>query len=140
MLIFGEGTMSRKVLTFGYDACHRWAVLRVAGYTVYACESIGELRDRLMKRSPVDAVIMVEDIVSVPEEAIAAAKSYFQGPLVLFQARPLCTYQDAFDLCVPMLSGPSVWLPKLEAFLDTHKDASHSKPETRTATLETTGR
>jgi len=103
--------MSRKILTFGYDACHRWAVLRLAGYTVHVCESIGELRDRLIKRSHVDAVIMVEDIVSVPPEAITAAKSYFNGPIVLFQARSRSAYKNSFDLCVPILSGPSVWLP-----------------------------
>ena len=113
--------MSRKILTFGYDACHRWAVLRLAGYTVHVCESIGELRDRLMKRAHVDAVIMVEDIVSVPPAAIAAARSYFNGPLVLFQARSGSAYRDSFDLCVPILSGPPVWLPKLESLLDSRR-------------------
>jgi len=109
--------MSRKILTFGYDACHRWAVLRLAGYTVHVCESITELRDRLMKGSHVDAVIMVEDIVSVPQEAITAAKSYFHGPLVLFQARSRSAHKDSFDLCVPILSGPSAWLPKIESLI-----------------------
>ncbi len=125
--------MSRKiVLTFGYDACHRWAVLRLAGFTVHVCASISELRDRLMKRGPVDAVIMVEDIVSVPPEAIAAAKSYFHGPLILFQARSRSAYKDSFDLCVPILSGPPVWLPKLEALIDSnHIDSkpSNQAPE-----------
>lgn len=113
--------MSRKILTFGYDACHRWAVLRLAGFTVHVCESITELRERLMKRAHVDAVIMVEDIVSIPPEAIAAARSYFNGPLVLFQARSGSAYKDSFDLCVPILSGPSVWLPKLEALFDSNR-------------------
>lgn len=124
---FFEGSMSRKILTFGYDACHRWAVLRLAGFTVQVCESIGELRDRLMKGSHVDAVIMVEDIVSVPQEAITATKSYFNGPLVLFQARTRSAYQGSFDLCVPILTGPSVWLPKLEALLDSDRTKSKSE-------------
>jgi len=118
--------MSREILTFGYDACHRWAVLRLAGYTVHVCESIGELRERLMKRAHVDAVIMVEDIVNVPQEAITAAKSYFHGPLVLFQARSRSAHQGSFDLCVPILSGPSAWLPKLEALLDSNRTTSKS--------------
>lgn len=122
--------MSRRILTFGYDACHRWAVLRLAGYTVHACESIGELRDILIKRSRVDAVIMVEDIVSVPPEAIVAARSYFSGPLVLFQARAKSIYKDSFDLCVPVLCGPSVWLPSLEALLETSQ--AKLKPESTT--------
>ena len=119
--------MSRKILTFGYDACHRWAVLRLAGFTVHVCESIGELRDLLIKRSQVDAVIMVEDIVSVPQEAIVAAKSYFDGPLVLFQARSKSAHKESFDLCVPILSGPSVWLPRLESLLESSRIDSNAE-------------
>jgi len=128
--------MSRKILTFGYDACHRWAVLRLAGFTVHVCESIGELRDLLIKRSQVDAVIMVEDIVSVPQEAIVAAKSYFDGPLVLFQARSKSAHKESFDLCVPILSGPSVWLPKLESLLDSIRiDSTAEMPAQSTAKM-----
>jgi len=136
MLIFSEGTMSRKILTFGYDACHRWAVLRLAGFTVHVCESIGELRDQLMKGSSVDAVAMVEDIVSLPQEAINAAKSYFNGPLVLFEARPHSKEKELFDLCVPILSGPSAWLPKIETLIQT----SHSNSASESAALETTAK
>ena len=126
--------MSRRILTFGYDACHRWAVLRLAGYTVHTCESIGELRDLLMKRSHVDAVIMVEDIVSVPHEAITAAQSYFDGPLVLFQARSRSPYKNFFDLCVPILSGPSAWLPTIEGLIQAgHSDSKSESKEPKVA-------
>jgi hypothetical protein len=114
--------MSRKLLTFGYDACHRWAVLRLAGFTVHACQSISELRERLIASRDVDAVVMVEDIVSVPQEALLYAKAYFDGPLVLFEARLQKEYRDSFDLCVPILTGPSEWLPQIEALID--KDLS----------------
>jgi hypothetical protein len=118
--------MSRKLLTFGYDACHRWAVLRVAGFTLHACQSISELRERLMVARDVDAVVMVEDIVSVPQEALLYAKAYFDGPLVLFEARLQKEYRDSFDLCVPILTGPSEWLPQIEALID--KDLSRPSP------------
>ena len=111
--------MSRNILTYGYDACHRWAVLRLAGFTVQPCESIAQLRDRLIKRTPADAIIMVEDIVSVPNEAITAAKSYFDGPLVLFESRSFAEHRGAFDLCIPILTSPSVWLEQLEALIQT---------------------
>lgn len=116
--------MTRKVLTFGYDACHRWAVLRLAGFTVQPCESIGQLRERLMVDRGVDAVIMVEDIVSLPREAITAAKSYFDGPLVLFESPARDDDHDSFDLCVPILTGPNEWLPKIEALIDQNGDRS----------------
>lgn len=121
LLTFGEGTMSRKILTFGYDACHRWAVLRLAGYTIQVCESISELRDQLMKGPELDAVLMVEDIVSVPQEAIIAARSYFDGPLVLFEAHARAKNREQFNLRVPILSGPSAWLPQIEALIKSHQ-------------------
>jgi len=113
--------MSRKILTFGYDACHRWAVLRLAGFTIQVCESISELRDQLMKRPEVDAVLMVEDIVSVPQEAITAARSYFDGPLVLFEAHSQAKNREQFNLRVPILSGPSAWLPQIEALIKSYQ-------------------
>ncbi|HEY1575740.1 MAG TPA: hypothetical protein VGF82_01530 [Terracidiphilus sp.] len=119
--------MSRKILTFGYDACHRWAVLRLAGFTVHVCESIGELRDLLLKPGNVDAVIMVEDIVSVPQEAITAAKSYFSGPLILFQARNKSKHKEAFDLCIPVLSGPSVWLTQIDALTKSKEESKKTE-------------
>ena len=116
--------MSRKLLTFGYDACHRWAVLRVAGFTLHACQSISELRERLIASTDVDAVVMVEDIVSIPQEALLYAEAYFEGPMVLFEARFQSSYRDSFDLCVPILTGPSEWLLQIEALIE--KD--HSRP------------
>jgi hypothetical protein len=106
--------VSRKLLSFGYDACHRWAVLRLAGFTVNQCDSIRELRELLMGSHAVDAVIMVEDIVSVPAEAIIAARSYFTGPLVLFEGRYPANHPDVFDLCIPILTRPEVWLPQID--------------------------
>ena len=114
-----EITMSRKLLSFGYDACHRWAVLRLAGFTVNQCDSIPELRERLMGSEAVDAVIMVEDLVSVPPEAIIAAQSYFTGPLVLFEGRYPASHRDPFDLCVPILTRPEVWLPQINELTET---------------------
>jgi hypothetical protein len=111
--------MSRKLLSFGYDACHRWAVLRLAGFTVNQCDSIPELRERLMGSEAVDAVIMVEDLVSVPPEAIIAAQSYFTGPLVLFEGRYPASHRDPFDLCVPILTRPEVWLPQINKLIET---------------------
>jgi len=123
--------MSRKILTFGYDACHRWAVLRLAGFTVHACESIGELRERLIRRGHVDAVVMVEDIVSIPQEAITAAKSYFEGPLVLFEARAQSRQRESFDLCVPALTSPYDWIAQIEALIDRADPAPAPHPVVR---------
>lgn len=61
---------------------------------------------------------MVEDIVSIPAEAILATKSYFDGPLVLFEGRYPDGNEDSFDLCIPNLTDPSDWLPRIHAAID----------------------
>lgn len=129
--------MSRKLLSFGYDACHRWAVLRLAGFQVDQSGSIQELRELLMRSHfmgshSVEAVIMVEDIVPVPPEAIVAARSYFTGPLVLFEGRTPTGNREAFDLSVPVLTRPEVWLPQIDKLNETIRsraliEAVHSK-------------
>lgn len=122
--------MFRKILTFGYDACHRWTVLRFRGFQVQECESIRDLREQLLVSTNVDAVIMVEDVVSVPTEAILAAKSYFDGPLVLFEGRYPVRYECSFDLRIPNLSDPSDWLVRIEALINHQrlcKTAEHFK-------------
>jgi hypothetical protein len=129
--------MSRKLLSFGYDACHRWAVLRLAGFQVDQCGSIQGLRELLMRSHfmgshSMEAVIMVEDIVPVPPEAIVAARSYFTGPLVLFEGRTPTGHSEAFDLCVPVLTRPEVWLPQIDKLNETlrsraHREAVHTK-------------
>jgi len=120
--------MSRKLLSFGYDGCHRWGVLRLAGFTVNQCDSIPELRERLMGSEAVDAVIMVEDIVSVPPEAIIAAQSYFTGPLVLFEGRYPASRRDPFDLCIPILTRPEVWLSQINKLIETLPSRLVGKP------------
>jgi hypothetical protein len=116
--------MSRRLFSFGYDACHRWAVLRLAGFTIDECGSIQELRERLMRSHfmgshSVEAVIMVEDILVLPPEAIVAARSYFTGPVVLFEGRTPTSHGDAFDLRVPVLTRPEVWLPQIDKLSET---------------------
>ena len=120
--------MPRKLLSFGYDACHRWPVFRLAGFTVNECGSIRELREHLMGSEAVDAVIMVEDVVSVPPEAIVAARSYFTGPLVLFEGRYPADHPDVFDLCIPILTRPEVWLPQIDELTETFHSCQASKP------------
>ena len=45
------------------------------------------MRSHFMGSHSVEAVIMVEDILVLPPEAIVAARSYFTGPVVLFEGR-----------------------------------------------------
>lgn len=73
-----------------------------------------------MASTDVDAVIMVEDIVSNPPEAIIAAKSYFDGPLVLFEGRYPDGNESSFDVRIPNLTDPSDWLPLIQDVIEIH--------------------
>ena len=120
--------MSRKLLSFGFDACHRWSVLRLAGFTIDQSDSIQDLRERLMRSRTLEAVLMVEDIVRVPVEAIDAARSYFAGPLVLFEGRIPNKYRDNFDLRVAALTRPEVWLPQIDKLGQTIIQSTRRSP------------
>ena len=101
--------------------------MRLAGFRVDECESIRDLRQQLIASTDVDAVIMVEDIVSIPPEAIIAAKSYFDGPLVLFESRCAAENERVFDLRVPNLTEPSEWLQRIEALIGNYTRARSAK-------------
>ena len=112
---------SRKIVTYGYDACHRWLVLRLAGFTVIECGSIQELRNLLLSTSDFKAAMMAEDIVNLPREAVVTARSYFAGPLVLFEGgRYLGKRRADFDLCVPVLTRPEDWLPRVTQVIENY--------------------
>jgi hypothetical protein len=80
-----------------------------------------------MGSNSVEAVIMVEDIVPVPPEAIVAARSYFTGPLVLFEGQIPPSHRDSFDLCVPVLTRPEVWLPQIDKLNETIRSRAFSE-------------
>jgi hypothetical protein len=91
--------------------------MRFAGFTIHECESIRDLRQQLISSTDIEAVIMVEDIVSIPADALMAAKDYFHGPLILFEGRYTHGNKGFFDVTVPNLTLPSEWLPQLQAVI-----------------------
>ena len=97
----------------GYRLCSAWR-----GFKVHECESIRELRQRRMDPANVDAVIMVEDIVSIPLEVITASKSYSHGPIILFESQYLDSDKNLFDLRVPNLTAPCDWLQQIESVIN----------------------
>jgi hypothetical protein len=101
--------------------------MRFAGFRVDECESIRDLRQQLIASTDVDAVIMVEDIVSIPPEAIIAAKSYFDGPLVLFESRYPTENEHVFDLRVHNLTEPSEWLQRIQTVISNYTRARSTK-------------
>ena len=109
--------MPARVVHFGPDDCHRLTVLRSAGYTVEDCRSLLQLRVTLETGDVPDAVLMSDDGVS-PEEAVAIARTHSSNPVILFRSTNM-DYEDCgFDLVVPCLTSPEIWLNDVDAVIE----------------------
>jgi len=110
--------MPAKVIHFGLDDCHRLMVLRSAGYTVDECRSVLQLREMLETGEVPDAVLISDCEGVSPLEAVTLARTFSPNPLILFRSTNL-TYEDGgFDLVVPCLTPPAVWLSEVDAVIE----------------------
>lgn len=110
--------MPARVVHFGPDDCHRLMVLRSAGYTVEDCRSLLQLRDALADGASPDAVLMSDGDGVSPQEAVGIARAHSSNPVILFRSTNM-TYEDCrFDLVVPCLTPPEVWLNDVDALIE----------------------
>lgn len=109
--------MPARVIHFGPDDCHRLMVLRSAGYTVEDCRSLVQLRDTLETGDVPDAVLMSDGAGVSPEEAAAVARTHSSNPVILFRSTNLAYEDGRFDLVVPCLTPPEVWLNDVDALI-----------------------
>src|SRR5215469_5795931 len=102
--------MIARVIHFGPDDCHRLMVLRSAGYVVEICQSLVQLENRLQLGAAPDAVILSDSDRTCPQEAMAVARSFTSNPVILFRDTNMAYEDSGFDLIVPCLTAPEVWL------------------------------
>jgi hypothetical protein len=110
--------MLARVIHFGPDDCHRLMVLRSAGYTVDDCRSLMQLRVNLETGIVPDAVLMSDGDGVSPEEAAALARSRACHPLILFRTTHVPYEDGGFDLVVPCLTPPEIWLNEMDALIE----------------------
>jgi len=122
-----EGSeMAFKIIHFGLDDCHRLAVLKSARYSIIDCgNSIERLHAALLATREVEAIVVSETDSVEPEEAIHLARSFSMAPLVLFQGRQSRYDESEFDLCVPPLTDPSLWLTNIGALIAPRRVTPH---------------
>jgi hypothetical protein len=110
--------MPGKVIHFGPDDCHRLMVLQSAGYTVQDCGSLPQLRLTLESDSAPDAVLMSDGDGVSPQEAIAVARTHSSNPVILFRNTNQSYEDSGFDLVIPCLTPPEVWLTEVDALIE----------------------
>ncbi len=109
--------MAARVIHFGEDDCHRLMVLRLAGYSVDECNSLVQLRSALLTDGSADAFCVTEGYKVAPEEAIHLVRAHTRLPVVLFKASNQSYDGPIFDLVVPSLTPPDVWLNEMERLI-----------------------
>lgn len=109
--------MVARLIYFGPDHCHRTMVLRNAGYCVEGCESVLKLDTLLGAGRAPDALLMSDGDGISPEEAIAIARKHCSNPAVLFRSTNLAYEESGFDLVIPCLTPPEVWLDDVDRLI-----------------------
>ena len=116
--------MIARVIYFGPDDCHRLMVLRSAGYRVADCDSLSQLRALLASVAEVDAVLISDRDGISPREAVAAVRARSPLPVILFRNSNMAYEDSGFDLVVPCLTPPEVWLNDVETLIARCRTAS----------------
>src|ERR1700680_5076279 len=109
--------MAARVIHFGPDDCHRLIVLRSAGVSVDACNSLGQLWVSLTAGGEADAVVMSDADGIAPEEVVSLAKTHSSAPVVLFRGTNRVYEDSRFDLVVHTLTPPEVWLSEVNTLI-----------------------
>lgn len=109
--------MSARIIHVGADACHRLVVLERAGFRVQECSNIAALREVLESEPGPDAVVVTEDNGPFSQQAVAMVQTYSSFPLILFGEPQHSFAESGFDLVVPILSPPDVWLAQVAAVI-----------------------
>lgn len=110
--------MATSLVHFGLDDCHRILVLEQAGYKVDDCQSVRSLLSVLIRFPEPDAVAIAENIEIDVDEALSLVRSHSTAPTVLFRCSNANCAESAFNLVVPSLTDPRVWLDDLAELID----------------------
>lgn len=114
------------ILHIGEDICQRIPVMETAGLTVLQSEmAIPEIRRVFDDRDTFSAVIFHSDICAPPQPTVCETRNLCDAPFVLFQNPAVQCDEAEFNLVIPPLTPPAIWLQKLVEIID----ASHELRE-----------
>jgi CRP/FNR family transcriptional regulator len=118
--------MTARIVHFGIDDCDRLRTLRDAGYAVDSSNSLTELQSFLSSNEQIDAVAITESSGSAASNVISLIRASSDAPLILFQGWNSNANESKFNLVVPVLAPPDMWLKEIGALTE-HSRIRHAK-------------
>ena len=110
--------LTAPILYVGDDICRRIPVIERYGARVRRTPcSVSELREALSDGVSYAAVAFHEDTAPIPPDVLAIAAPY-PAPLVLFENGSILYDPSCFDLIIPTLTPPGLWLRSIQEVIN----------------------
>lgn len=115
--------MAATILHMGEDLCRRIPVMEAAGFVVFRSEvKITAIHIAFGGEEDYSAVVFQNDVAAVAEDAVHETRSLCEAPFVLFQNPAVACDDREFDLVVPALTPPNVWLQKMREVIQVSRE------------------
>lgn len=120
------------ILHVGDDLCQRIPVMQTAGFIVFQSEcSIPAIHQAFEREDSFSAVIFHSDISAPPEPALRETRALSPAPFVLFQNPTVVCDNEPFDLIIPALTPPDIWLEKLREIVQAARELCERSQQLR---------
>lgn len=128
----GQQMATSTILHIGEDVCQRIPVMETAGFAVFQSPcSIPAIHTAFDREEDYSAVVFHTDIAAVPEVAVRETRDLSEAPLVLFQNPTITCDEGEFDLVIPALTPPDIWLEKLRDVIQACREARERSMQLR---------
>lgn len=115
------------ILHIGEDLCQRIPVMETAGFVVLQSEiSVPAIRGAFEVGDDFCAVVFHSDISAPPQPTVRQIRRFSEAPFVLFENPAVSCDQSDFNLVIPPLTPPSIWLQKLTELIQSSRELCES--------------
>ena len=111
------------ILYIGDDTCRRIPIFKRAGLSVVHAEwTLPSIREALRESTPFDAATFHIDARPIEPLVLPAVRETVHGPLILFDNPSIPYDEDAFDLVIPPLTAPDIWIKRLHVAIEVSRN------------------
>jgi hypothetical protein len=120
------------ILHIGEDLCQRIPVMEAAGFVVFQSDCfVLAVQSAFAREEEYSAIIFHNDFAAIPENTVHEARDLSEAPLILFQNPTIDCNDGDFDLVVPALTPPDIWLEKLREVIQAARETGQRSARLR---------